>query len=255
MKQYWNIEPECEFSQQLQDLSALQNQLVCQGETINRSSKNEMMRLRLSDSAHIYVKKYHTDGSWLRRLFGQSRLSNEWRNLNFFRRLGIPTPPILAVGEQRNRWRYRWGILVTLGIENALDLKHLLQHFPERFRHRPWLGTVADQVLTNSKKLHDQRFIHGDLKFRNILVQNWDTATPKVYFIDCPSGWRRRGYFFKRGLVKELYQLDKYAATVLSKSERLRLYFRYRGGVARLTERDKMLLRQIHQRYAHDRCQ
>ena len=95
-------------------------------------------------------------------------------------------------------------------------------------------------ITPHTAKLHHNGFIHNDLKWRNILVQ--DTTEPKVYFIDCPVGRRRFGMLRKRGIIKDLACLDKLACKQLNRTERLRFYKDYTSK-RRINPQDKVLIK------------
>ena len=79
--------------------------------------------------------------------------------------------------------------------------------------------------------MHQKKFIHNDLKWRNILVSPSDKD--EVYIIDCPAGRLLAGPllapFFRRGVIKDLACLDKVGRQALSRTRRLRFYLRYAG--------------------------
>ncbi len=90
--------------------------------------------------------------------------------------------------------------------------------------------------------MHRHRFVHNDLKFRNVLVDF--SNCPEVYIIDCPLGRRLFGPLFQRGIVKDLACLDRVAKRYLSRSQRLRFYKKYQG-TDRLTTRHRRQIRRI----------
>ncbi len=48
--------------------------------------------------------------------------------------------------------------------------------------------SVSRQLAEYTRTMHDQRFTHNDLKWRNLLIDDQQT----LYLIDCPNGdfWR-----------------------------------------------------------------
>lgn len=56
--------------------------------------------------------------------------------------------------------------------------------------------------------MHDNRFTHNDLKWRNLLIDDDD----KLFLIDCPNGDFWRGFWLKYRITKDLACLDKVAS-------------------------------------------
>ena len=88
--------------------------------------------------------------------------------------------------------------------------------------------------------MHDHRFTHNDLKWRNLLIDD----EPKLYLIDCPNGDFWRGFWLKYRITKDLACLDKVAKYHLSYTQRLRFYFQYTGR-STLNAADKERVRHI----------
>lgn len=202
---------------------------------------NNVLRHEFAGATY-YIKRYHRAGSsWIRKWL-RSRVRNEWENLIYFARLGIPIPTVLAYGEYRKYGMYSKGYLMTEGVLNAKDLEAVAKEHHPKFKKRQWLKSVMRQVAINTRKLHDEGFTHNDLKWRNILVTLNDA--PVVYFFDCPLGRYRYGCSKKRGILKDLATLDKWAKQYLSRTDRLRFYMMYQN-IRRVTEKDKKAIKKI----------
>lgn len=215
--------------------------LQLKGQTISADPLSSLIRTQGAAAAY-YVKRYQRRGKGLRRWLGRSRAEGEWQNLRYFDQLGIPTPPLVAYGWQRPGWlggRLPFGrgqaVLVTAEVVGARDLASLAQQQPQLFRQRAWLEGVLQQVADYSRQLHHQGFVHWDLKWRNILLVDGDSATglgpatgPRVMFFDCPLGHHPFGWLRQRGADKDLACLDKLGRRHLSRSRRLRFYLHYR---------------------------
>jgi len=119
-------------------------------------------------------------------------------------------------------------------------LATLARDHDARLRDAAWVRDVSIQLADATRRMHDERFAHNDLKWRNLLVDE----AGKLFFIDCPSGAFWRGPFLRYRVVKDLACLDKLARVHLSRSQRLRFYLRY-AGRARLTAADKRRIRRI----------
>lgn len=204
-------------------------------------SKSPLSRLFLKNitKKNYYVKTYHQAGRKLRRLLGRSRLRAEWENLFLFASLGIPIPEVTAFGEKRGWMSYRGGILVTQSIDNVRDLAALAKEWHPLMEDKAWLQSVLEQVACHTQSLHQLGFIHNDLKWRNILVTL--DQKPIVYFIDCPSGKIKSGWFKRRGIIKDLACLDKVAKYCLSRRTRLHFLKSYFGNQTLTVKQKKML--------------
>lgn len=211
------------------------------GELISKGPTNEVVRTSLHGVGY-YVKRYRRGGKWLRRWLGSSRARAEWQNLRLFNDLGIPTPPLVAFGEQRDLRGEQRGVLVLREQPSTVDLATLARGGCPELKSRSWVQGVAHQIAEAVRKLHNNNFCHNDLKWRNILVTR--DAAPAVYFIDCPSGRFWLGFFLKRRIIKDLACLDKVAKRHLSRTQRLRFYLSY-ANKATLDGRDKKIIRQV----------
>ncbi len=184
-----------------------------------------------------YVKRYRKAGKGLRKYFGTPRIQNEWQNLEWFTKWGIATAPLVAYGMQRSFGRFIRGAMVTQEIPNAIDLAQLARKNDARLQDRAWVNQISLQLAAIARTLHENRFIHNDLKWRNLLVDDQN----KLYLIDCPLGGFWRWQLLKYRMVKDIANLDRVAKYKLSRTQRLRFYLQYLGR-ARLTDSDKKML-------------
>jgi hypothetical protein len=195
------------------------------GRQINASTMSRLVKTDL-ESPGYYVKIYMRRGNKLRRYAGRSRVRAEWENLKLFKKLGIPTLDLVAYGESTTADGYQ-GALVTRELCNTRDLAGLAEEQHPLMEDTTWRRGVIRQLAEYVRKMHDARFIHNDLKWRNILVKV--DAEPSVYIIDCPLGRRMYGLFLSRFVKKDLACLDKIGRRVLSRTDRLRFYLAYTG--------------------------
>ncbi len=193
-----------------------------------------------------YLKAYKKRGKSLRRYLGRSRVRAEWENLQILESIGIPTLRLVAYGEASGQFGDRKGALVTSELQGVEDLASLHKRGAPLLQHRQWMNHVIDRLSGYVRKMHDEKFIHGDLKWRNILVDS--ASLPEVYIFDCPLGRRVRSGLlspiFKRGILKDLACLDKMAKYALSRTQRLRFYLGYLGK-NRLDQGDKKQIPKI----------
>lgn len=204
--------------------STPQSAMSTEGVTLSDTLTSGLKKVSLGKK-YYYVKTYYLSGRNLRRYMGRSRVRAEWENLMYFRSLGLPTVRLVAFGEENSFSGSRKGILITEEVPDTLDLGTLAQQHHPLLNDRQWMRDVVNQVAENVRCLHNHGFIHGDLKWRNILVNI--SNTPQIYFIDSPLGrqypWPLKG----RGIVKDLSCLDKVAKYHLSNSSRMYFYHRY----------------------------
>lgn len=203
--------------------STLKQAIDHQGDIISRDPISHVKKISVNNSSY-YVKIYHRNGKGLRHYFGRGRIRGEWENLLYFKQLEIPTPRLVAYGQQCKLGQFTLGALITEEIESN-DLATLAQTDRSLFHNSNWLNRVMTQCAEYTKRLHDHGFVHWDLKWRNILIST--TSEPNVYFFDCPLGKIQYGWLRKRGAIKDLACLDKVACVVLSRSQRLRFYKSY----------------------------
>jgi hypothetical protein len=191
---------------------------------------------------HYYIKRYQVRVKLLRKAFGRSRPMVEVRNITYFARLGIPVPQIVGYGRQRILGLFIRGAIVTKEIPQTVDLQTLFRMRADLWKSRHWLLQVLRLIANYVRRIHEDGFTHGDLKWRNILVTTTDG--PCVFLIDCPNGGRK--LFFRRRhlVIKDLAGLDRRAAEYLSRTTRLRFYLWYRNQT-RLTQEDKALIARV----------
>jgi tRNA A-37 threonylcarbamoyl transferase component Bud32 len=211
-----------------------------EGKTVTSDPMSHVSRVVIADHTY-YIKCYAGLGKKpLRRWFAKSRVQIEWENLQNFARWGIPTAPLVAYGQEREGGRFLRGALITTEIPNTTDLSRLARTGDPRLKSRRWRDGIAHQLAEITRNMHDRRFTHGDLKWRNLLVD----ATDRIYLIDCPSGGFWWPPFLEYRIIKDLACLDKLGKRHLARSERLRFYLDY-AGKQRLDDRDRQRIRKI----------
>ena len=212
-----------------------------EGQQVTVDSESEVRKVNIAGK-EFYLKRYFcTRGlrSWL----GFSRVRGEWKNLLLFQQLNIPTVKVVAYGEAFCFGRTLKGALITEELSNTCDLDDLFYENSPLLKHKEWVDKVSTQVAFATRVMHQNRFAHNDLKWRNILVTK-DEKNPKIALIDCPSGSRWRWPFLESRKLKDLACLDKLANQCLSKKMRLKFYKQYRG-ISYLSSEDKKVIRKI----------
>lgn len=201
---------------------------------------SEVVRVE-KDGKQYYVKRYQAAGKGVRRFLGTPRIQREWENLLHFDEWGIPTAPIVAYGMEYHYGLFRRGAMITAAIPDSIDLLSLATNNDPRLRHKEWVNHISKQIATITRTLHAKQFIHGDLKWRNILVN----GNSEIFLIDSPCGTTWSGSFLQYRIKKEIFGLDRYAKRFgLSRSQRLRFFLQYLD-TTRLDNQAKTWLRKI----------
>jgi tRNA A-37 threonylcarbamoyl transferase component Bud32 len=207
---------------------------------ISKSSQSEIFSQDIEGKTY-FVKRYFRSkniGSWL----GFSRFQKELRNQVWFNQQGIPSAKVVAYGESRLLLKTLKGVLITEGVRDTQELVEIAKNTPEKFADKQWRDSVIIQIAVITAQLHHARFCHNDLHWRNILVQQRRTSVePKIFLIDCPSGKKFFGPLLSYRKLKDLANLDKLAAIYLTRSQRLRFFFEYRG-IKKLSADDKKVI-------------
>ncbi|NBF05766.1 heptose kinase [Pseudomonas sp. Fl5BN2] len=233
----WNLDPA--YQALAQDFGSLEAVFALQGEHLTRDPLSEVIRVK-RDGVNYYVKRYTGAGKNLRRYLGKPRVKSEWQNLKRFAKWGIPTADVVAWGLERCGLAYSRGALITRELPHTEDLSVLADRHDPRLKDRRWVDVVSRQLAAYTRVMHDHRFTHNDLKWRNLLIDDQD----RLYLIDCPNGDFWRGFWLKYRITKDLACLDKVAKYHLSATQRLRFYLQYRQR-DRLSAADKERIRHV----------
>ena len=204
----------------------LEKTLSYKGELITSDPISSIIKTDINNSCY-YIKVYTKAGKRLKHFIGRSRFQGEWENLMFFQKLGIPTPEVVAFGQESSLKIFKTGALVLKEAENTMDLAAIAKNNPELLKQKKWIEQIGLLYAKYTRRLHENKFIHIDLKWRNILVTM--DKKPKVFFIDCPSGGKKNGVLLYYGMIKDLACLDKIARRHLSKTTRLKFYLMYKN--------------------------
>ena len=222
-----------------QELSSLERVFALEGKRLTRDPLSEVILIE-REGVRYYVKRYWGAGKGLRRYIGRPRVKAEWQNLRYFAKWGIPTALIVGFGLERRMGAFVRGALITRELENTQDLALLAKCGDQRLKDAAWVERISRQLAAATRTLHTHRFVHNDLKWRNLLVN--DRA--ELFFIDCPTGGFWWGPLLDYRIVKDLACLDKVAKYQLSRTQRLRFYLQYSGS-ARLSDDDKRVIHKI----------
>lgn len=244
----WCLNPDYQDSEAEREFCSIGAVFALEGDIVSSDTLSCVLRVSI-DGKRYYVKRYFSNGKnivrrWfgLRGLIGPQRIQTEWRNLLFFRRLGIPVATVVCYGLDRRFGYFIRGALVTEEVPDTMDLATMARTQDRRLRDRSWVAEVMHQVAHAARRLHDVGFAHNDLKWRNLLVNGGEK--PTVHLIDCPSGSHWWEPFLQYRILKDLASLDIDAKRHLSRTQRLKFYLDYTGH-SRLDARDKKRIRRI----------
>ncbi len=218
----WQLMPDVDpaAAERFADLDSV---FALEGEMVALDSMTRTLRIEINGRGY-YVKRYAGLGKKpLRRWFATPRVQLEWENLGHFAGWKIPTARLVGYGLQSQGGRFLRGALITAEIPDTTDLSVIARSGDPRLKSRRWLDGVSRQLADIARRLHDRRFVHGDFKWRNLLVDKTD----RLHLIDCPSGGFWRPPFLEYRIVKDLACLDKLAKRYLSRGRRLRFYLDY----------------------------
>jgi tRNA A-37 threonylcarbamoyl transferase component Bud32 len=225
--------------------SSFSKTLCYEGQEINEDPMSRLTKVEVQ-GRHYYIKAYKKRGRNLRQFLGRSRVRAEWENLQLIARMNIPTLELVAFGEEKKLLGGRRGLLVTRDLPGAIDLKAMAELKASVFQQANWVNGVIDKLSSYVRIMHDYKFVHGDLKWRNILVDSSDST--EVYIFDCPQGRRLPGVLLipllSRAKIKDLACLDKVAKHKLRRTQRMRFYLSY-SGLEKLNRKHKVRIRRI----------
>lgn len=237
---HWRLEPQFHTLAPL--FGSLQAVFELRGQAVTHDRLADVIRIE-HQGVGYYVKRYRVAGKGARRLLGRPRVQSEWENLQWFAAQRLPTATVVAYGLEKKLGLFQRGALVTLEVPGTRDLASLARADDPRLADRRWVDTVSRQVAHALRTMHDHGFIHGDMKWRNLLVD--DQA--RLFLIDCPLGRIWRGHLFTHRVLKDFASLDRIGRYVLRRTQRLRFYLYY-AGKTRLDAADKAFLRRLARR-------
>lgn len=229
-----------EYQQLTADFGSLEKVFALEGERITRDSESELIRVERS-GVQYYVKRYRSNGTAWRAWLPRPRVMAEWQNLQHFADWGIPTAEVVAYGMERKSFgRFGRGAMITRELPDTEDLAMLACRQDARLKDAGWVKRVSRRIADFTRVMHEHRFVHNDLKWRNILVDGQEHA----FLIDCPTGGFWWGPLLQYRIIKDLACLDKVGKYQLSRCQRLRFYLHYVQR-DRLTVTDKKRIAKI----------
>jgi tRNA A-37 threonylcarbamoyl transferase component Bud32 len=181
------------------------------------------------DASGYYYKEYlfRNIRDRLSVLFRKSRGMRAWLGAQILLNHGLSTAVPVCVGEKSF-----WGIthrsfLVTEAIQNALDMEQYIKKIMTSISAPDWILQKRRFVTLLGKtigKMHRMGIFQGDLRERNILVQEGDP--PTIHLID---NERTRIYrkVPDRKRFKNLVQINMTLSPEISRADRVRFFYAY----------------------------
>lgn len=177
-------------------------------------------KVEAPDSGIFFLKRYNNKGFLysLRYIFRRPR---PWRVKIISDRLreaGIHTPKIIAAVVKR-----KWGVfldtsyLMTEFLDDLIPPEELV---PQLLKDRPLFTEYCNQVVSTLNHLHNNGFLHGDLKIANIYCRRVNKNELEVGLLDLDSAV----YSSRRLAAKERTRdLARFIASLLQTADKLDL--------------------------------
>lgn len=239
MKNRWQLtDAGHHLANQFGDLDAV---FALQGQKITQDKVSDVIKVEY-DRIQYYVKRYISAGKGIKRFIGRPRVQGEWENLQWFAQWGIPTATLIGFGFEKKWGLFHRGAVITQEIPNTIDLAQIADQ--PRLLNVDLVKKISTQLAKFTRNLHAHQFIHNDLKWRNILIDNQQ----QVYLIDCPLGDFWNGELLNYRIVKDLKTLDNHAKKHLSRTQRLRFFLDYVNSPRLTVDNKQMLLRLLQRR-------
>jgi hypothetical protein len=201
------------------------------GELVSDSSTTRCIRITAADGSAFYFKRYFCHirrglRFWMRPGKGAVEV---WAYQQL-KALGIPTLDIVAFGEKRVLGVLKSNFLISRAVPHSQDLGNFALNewylMPEPMRRQVYTE-IASQLVMLTRRAHQGRFFHQDLKWRNILVRTEDDHY-SIVWIDAPRASKMR-LRTARGAMVDLSGMARFAVGLLSVYDRMRFICRYLG--------------------------
>ena len=201
----------------------------------------------------VYYKHYQPVRPKWEFIGRRSKARCEYENYAVFKRLGIPAPERVAIGEERDiLGRLLRTFIVTRAVPNAMTLTEFVEkHCPHRrtLEMRKLRFAICRRLAELTRRMHDAGFFHRDLVWRNVLVTWLPPSPPELWWIDCPRG-RFTHRTFLRGIrrLRDLASLGKSAVRWCTAGERIHFMRIYLGKDHLDSEAKALILREMEYR-------
>lgn len=155
------------FSRAGRELLRDPRSLIAEGVLYKKGRRGHAARVTL-DGKDYFLKQYYSRGGIYRfvDLFRGSRGINAWRINIRMLEAGLAVPRPLVYAEERRWGIWQNGFLLMEFVDGAGDFRHVWAR--SGYEQRMALACKAGAAIA---ALHKNRFVHGDLKWYNILCQ------------------------------------------------------------------------------------
>jgi tRNA A-37 threonylcarbamoyl transferase component Bud32 len=142
--------------------------------------------------------------------------------------LGIPVPEPVAAVEIRSFRLLKKAYLFNQEIVGGASLLQLLDAQEHTRLSRKQLTAVIGAVAAVVAAAHEKGLYHGDLNASHLILRDWKSDTPGVYFIDFENSRIRKTVSMQERL-RDIGRLERSASYFLPVKERLRFLRTYVG--------------------------
>jgi Lipopolysaccharide kinase (Kdo/WaaP) family len=195
---------------------------------IKQGPHRSVYRLALPGlDCHIKHNRLMNGRAWLRELVRPAKALIEYHRARAVARRGVPTIVPIAVGA-RSTWAGPGeSFLVTLSLEDAHPLLHVLMKHrlaqPEQSRYRQRLADALGRFIA---RVHRAGIQHHDLHLGNLLLRNGSDGDPELFLIDLHSA--RLGAPLAWPEIRDnLVIFNRWFTLHAQRSDRLRFWHRY----------------------------
>jgi hypothetical protein len=190
---------------------------------------------RVGAAGELCIKE-HRPGDLARKL-KRSRARSAFRLARAARALELRVPEPLAALDQRRFGLWRRGLFITRFVSGLESLKVVLGRPLATAQRRRLALELADAV----RRLHDGRWVHADLKFHNMKVDQalhpWMFDLERGY---CVSRWPAAARYLAQGL--DLAKLMASSGPAVGRREQLYFLARYLRRIPRRALRRRTIL-------------
>jgi hypothetical protein len=203
-----------------------------------------------SEALDVFYKQYeYQTPTW--KFFGRpSKARREFTNYAHFSRLTIQCADPIACGEERDRFgRLCRAFILTRAVPNSETLIQFLSEGKATTADR---DSIRKQLANLMRLMHEAKFYHNDIYFRNILVSRNGDGLTQLSLIDCPRGsYSTFLPISNHRQIKDIAAIDRDALKYCKRKDRLCFIKEYLK-IDKLNNNSKKIISRI-EYYRHNR--